>query len=59
MHPGIYLSFRSGVQPGISPWEFRESLIRALFVFCVLIPFLLIKLMKRTCCKRFIGFTPT
>ena len=32
---------------------------RALFVFCVLIPFLLIKLMKRTCCKRFIGFTPT
>ena len=32
------------MQPGISPWEFQESLIRALFVFCVLIPFLLIKI---------------
>ena len=45
--PRDLFEFRVRVcMPGISPWEFRESLIRALFVFCVLIPFLLIKLMK-------------
>ena len=46
MHLGIYLSFRSGGAAGDFSVGVSGELIRALFVFCVLIPFLLIKLMK-------------